>query len=141
MNLLEKISKAKINRPLTRADIHNLDNVLDKLFKDIGIDVNLKSKHFIKRIKERTKSGEISFDDLKQVFVGAYSKYKKEMVSKAQNEPGFNVVLQDLSKLLNVPIELGIDDTPNDDTPYELKAKTYIKKKDFLTTSQKWRTD
>jgi len=33
------------------------------------------SPHFISRVKERTKRGDVSFDDMKKIFTGAYNKY------------------------------------------------------------------
>jgi len=112
---------------ITRDDLVKLEELLDKMFKEIGIDVVLTTHHFLERINTLRGDGPIFLNDIKDIFQKAYRKYGQFL---AKQSPGFTATLQDAQTHMNVPFVIDFDRNKNE---LVMVAKTAMKTRNFRT--------
>lgn len=113
-------------RPLTDQDIAHVEQVLDRIWAALGIDVEF-SKHWKDRVNDTRNKRQITVDEILKLFNEAYKVYGKKI---AQQGPDFEGVLKDISTDLNVPFVLKWD---RDNEELDLVAKTIMRKDRFAT--------
>ena len=90
-------------------EVNTLELQLDNMFRSLGLDVEF-SRHFVQRILGR--DSDISIDDVTHAFSELKKKYKKRLLS-AKKKPGYEAVLKDFSKDLNVVFGIKGDELTN----------------------------
>ena len=119
---------------INRAQLGILEKSLDKLFKDVGIDVEF-SRHFFDRLNDKRNGKPIEFLELRDIFVKSYKKFKGIF---KQLKPGFEGVLNDVFSKLNIPFVIKYDRKNNE---MDLLAKTIMRKADFKTSDPKLKVE
>ena len=120
----------KLYEAISPEELDSIEAYADELFKIYDIDVEF-TKHFISRINDARNKKEISKEELLDLFKKAYEKHGEDI---SQQNPGFEAVLNDISKELNLPFVLQYDSN-NDEL--DLIAKTIMRKKNFQTSNPK----
>lgn len=128
--LRDRPKHTSYTQKITREDLVHLEQVLDKLFKTIGIDVVLTTTHFLQRVNDVRGEGEISLAQLSNIFKKAYQRYNRKIT---QQGPDFEGVLRDVQTNLNVPFVLSWD---RENEELDLVAKSAMRKKNFRTRNK-----
>lgn len=114
---------------LSRRDLDDVERNIDKVFADLGIDVEF-TRHFIDRVNDERNGKDITKDELEDLFLKTKQKYGQKIHSmKASHE----AVLTDLGTWINLPFVL--NKVGNE---LELVAKTVMRKKNFQTRTKKF---
>jgi hypothetical protein len=113
---------------LSRRDLDDVERNIDKVFADLGIDVEF-TRHFIDRVNDERNGKDITKDELEDLFIKAKEKYGRKIHSM---KPSHEAVLTDLGTWVNLPFVL--NKVGNE---LELVAKTVMRKKNFLTRTKK----
>jgi len=113
---------------VTKQELDKLEDVLDKLFSSLSIDIEF-TKHFLDRVNDERNIKQITISELEQLFRKEYSKYGSKIVKM---NPDSEAVLKDLHTDINVPFALHINFKTG---LLELIGKTTIRKKNFKTTN------
>lgn len=125
--------RATEQKRATKTQLTRLEKKLNVFYNTIGIDLDIDGKHFIKRIKERSKDDPITIDELRSLFRKIFNRHKATLVklSKDTSQKGnIEAVLKDLTSELNIPIVIEPSDDPK---PHEAEAKTIVRRNDFRT--------
>jgi len=115
--------------PVTAVDIKQLETFADRIFADVGIDVEF-TKHFMDRVNSERNAKPIVPAELTRLFKQERKRYGKPI---AQMGPDSEAVMRDLQTNINVPFALVLD-KGNDEL--DLIAKTVMRKKDFDTPNR-----
>ena len=114
---------------LTHSELQIVEDYADKLFKDIGIDVEF-TNHFFKRVNDLRNKKQITKEELMELFKDTRQKFGskiEELGADAQ------AVLHDIESNINMPFVLKWEGKELD-----LIAKTILRKKNFLTSNKKF---
>ena len=114
---------------VTAVDIKQLETFADRIFADVGIDVEF-TKHFMDRVNSERNDKPIVPAELTRLFKQERKRYGKPI---AQMGPDSEAVMRDLQTNINVPFALVLDKA-NDEL--DLIAKTVMRKKDFDTPNR-----
>ena len=115
--------------PVTAVDIKQLETFADRIFADVGIDVEF-TKHFMDRVNSERNEKPIVPAELTRLFKQERKRYGKPI---AQMGPDSEAVMRDLQTNINVPFALVFD---KDNDELDLIAKTIMRKKDFDTPNR-----
>ena len=113
---------------LSMKDLDDVERNIDKVFADIGIDVEF-TKHFIDRVNDERNGKDITKQELEDLFIKAKQKYGNKIHDM---KPSHEAVLTDVGTWVNLPFvinKVGKD--------LELVAKTVMRKKNFQTRTKK----
>ena len=122
---------ANNDRPVTRQELMQLEQYLDKMYASLGIDVEF-TRHFLDRVNDPRNQKQITVNELARLFKQHYHKHGKKI---AQLGPDAQAVLKDLSTNVNLPFVL---DWNRQTQELELIAKTVMRKKNFRTSNQEF---
>lgn len=120
----------ELNEKLSADEIKSVEDYADKLFSEVGLDVEF-SKHFKDRINDERNLKPISSAELIGLFKRAYSKSGKKI---AQLPVKAEAVIQDMRTDINTPFVIEYDPRSKE---LDLKMKTIMRKKNFQTTNPK----
>ena len=129
-SLLKFDSWKSINEKLSVDQIKTVEEYADKLFKEVGMDVEF-SKHFKDRLNDERNQKPISTAELIGFFKRAYEKSGKKI---SQLPVKAEAVIQDMRTDLNTPFVIEYDPKNKE---VDLKMKTIMRKKEFQTTNPK----
>ncbi len=119
---------------VTSKQLKSLEVVLDKVFANIGMDIEF-TKHFIQRINDPRNKEQITVKELALLFKKEYIRWGKKI---AQMGPDAEAVMKDLSSDINVPFKL---EWNNQTKELELVAKTIMRKKNFSTPNKQYKVE
>ncbi len=114
---------------VTAVDIQQLEQFADRIFANVGIDVEF-TKHFKDRVNSERNAKPIVPAALTRLFKQERKRYGKPI---AQMGPDSEAVMRDLQTDINVPFALTYD---KDNDELDLIAKTIMRKKDFSTPNR-----
>jgi hypothetical protein len=114
------------SREITSADLQKLEFYADKIFRNIGIDVEF-TRHFLDRANDERNVRQITLPELAVLFRDEYSKWGKKI---AQLGPDAEAVMKDMRSDINIPFALNWDSRNQE---LDLVAKTVMRKKNFRT--------
>ena len=114
---------------VTSVDIQQLEKFADRIFADVGIDVEF-TKHFLDRVNDERNDKPIVPAELTRLFKQERKRYGKPI---AQMGPDNEAVMRDLQTNINVPFALVLDKS-NDEL--DLIAKTVMRKDNFATPNR-----
>lgn len=114
---------------VTAVDIQQLEQFADRIFANVGIDVEF-TKHFKDRVNSERNAKPIVPAELTRLFKQERKRYGKPI---AQMGPDSEAVMRDLQTDINVPFALVFDKNNNE---LDLIAKTVMRKKDFDTPNR-----
>ena len=114
---------------VTSVDIQQLEKFADRIFADVGIDVEF-TKHFLDRVNDERNDKPIVPAELTRLFKQERKRYGKPI---AQMGPDSEAVMRDLQTNINVPFALVLDKS-NDEL--DLIAKTIMRKDNFSTPNR-----
>jgi hypothetical protein len=114
---------------VTAVDIKQLETFADRIFADVGIDVEF-TKHFMDRVNSERNEKPIVPAELTRLFKQERKRYGKPI---AQMGPDSEAVMRDLQTNINVPFALVLD---KDNDELDLIAKTIMRKSDFSTPNR-----
>src|SRR6056300_1711704 len=115
--------------PVTAVDMKQLETFADRIFADVGIDVEF-TKHFMDRVNSERNEKPIVPAELTRLFKQERKRYGKPI---AQMGPDSEAVMRDLQTNINVPFALVLD---KDNDELDLIAKTVMRKQNFDTPNR-----
>jgi len=113
---------------ITKSILNKVEEYADRLFKNVGIDVEF-TKHFLDRANDKRNKKQITFEELIRLFKRSYRKYGKTIPVLG---PDAEAVLNDMKTDINMPFVLKWNGKE-----LELVAKTIMRKKNFKTSDPK----
>ena len=113
---------------VTQADLNNLERVLDRLFKDLNIDIEF-TRHFLDRVNDARNKKGITIEELNALFTKAHNKHGTTLKNKPDD---FQAILKSIMTKINVPFVIKL----NKGGMIELVAKTVMRKADFKSSNQ-----
>jgi len=114
---------------VTAVDIQQLEQFADRIFANVGIDVEF-TNHFKDRVNSERNQKPIVPAELTRLFKQERKRYGKPI---AQMGPDSEAVMRDVQTDINVPFALVLD---KDNNELDLIAKTIMRKKDFSTPNR-----
>jgi hypothetical protein len=108
---------------VTRQQMIDFERIVDKLFKQFGIDFNF-TKHFRDRMGDDRNNPCINMKELANLIKKIYVKQGKSI----KDTKGAEAVIKDVQSNLNIPIAVNYD-SKNDE--FDVVMKTVMRKKDF----------
>jgi 5'(3')-deoxyribonucleotidase len=114
---------------VTAVDIQQLEQFADRIFANVGIDVEF-TKHFKDRVNSERNAKPIVPAELTRLFKQERKRYGKPI---AQMGPDSEAVMRDLQTDINVPFALVFDKENNE---LDLIAKTIMRKDNFTTPNR-----
>ena len=121
----------EVDQPVTQAQIDSLETVLDRVFAQVGIDVEF-TRHFLDRVNDERNVRQITIQELAVLFKKEFQKYAKPI---AQMGPDAQAVMKDMSSDINLPFVLNWNSGSG---MLELVAKTVMRKKDFKSSNKEF---
>ena len=121
----------EVDNPVTQTQIDALERALDKVFAQIGIDVEF-TRHFLDRANDERNVRQITLGELGQLFKKEFIKWGKPI---ARLGPDAEAVMKDLATDINIPFALNWNKGSG---MLELVAKTVMRKKNFSTPNQEF---
>jgi len=117
------ISEEKI----TKSDLNKLEDYLDKLFNQAGLDIQW-TKHFLDRVNDPRNKTQITIDELKEMYEAEYKKHAQRI---RNNKEKFEAILKDEGSEINIPFVLVWNERKGKRGQYEIVAKSIMRKKGF----------
>jgi len=114
---------------VTAVDIKDLEKFADRIFGQVGIDVEF-TRHFLDRVNDERNGKEIVPAELTRLFKQEHKRWAKPI---AQMGPDSEAVMKDLQTNINMPFALVLD-KENDEL--DLIAKTIMRKDNFTTPNK-----
>ena len=114
---------------VTQQQIDALERVLDKVFAQVGIDVEF-TRHFLDRVNDERNRKQITVKELALLFKKEFQRWGKEI---AKLGPDQEAVMKDLDSDINIPFALKWNGSE-----LELIAKTVMRKPNFRTTNKEF---
>ena len=114
---------------VTAVDIQQLEQFADRIFANVGIDVEF-TKHFKDRVNSERNAKPIVPAELTRLFKQERKRYGKPI---AQMGPDSEAVMRDLQTDINVPFALVLN---KDNDELDLIAKTIMRKDNFSTPNR-----
>lgn len=121
----------EVDAPVTQPQLDALEKVLDRVFAQLGIDVEF-TRHFLDRVNDERNIKQITLSELGQLFKKEFMKWGKPI---ARLGPDAEAVMKDLSSDINIPFALNWNKGSG---MLELVAKTVMRKKNFRTPNQEF---
>lgn len=118
----------EVDKPITQADIDQLEIFADRLFAKVGIDVEF-TRHFLDRVNDERNVRQITMSELTRLFKQEFKKWGKKI---AQLGPDAEAVMKDMTTDINMPFALRWDQNNQE---LDLIAKTVMRKDDFRTSN------
>ena len=120
----------KLKENMTSDQIKSVEEYADKLFQELGLDVEF-TKHFKERLNDPRNKKPISPAELIGMFKRAFLKSGKKI---SEMPPQAQAVIQDMRTNLNSPFVIEYDPRSKE---LDLTMKTIMRKKDFQTSNDK----
>jgi len=117
--------------PITEFELKQLEEILDKMYATLGMDVEF-THHFLNRVNDPRNKHQITIEELFKLFQEELKVYGKKI---AQAGPNFQAVMNDISTLLNVPFVLNWNARKGE---LDVVAKTVMRKDNFKTPDEKF---
>ena len=114
---------------VTQPELNSLEAKLDNMYAVLNIDVDF-SRHFMDRVNDRRNGEQITIEELQKIFTEVFKRYKNRL---AQEAPGFEAVMNDISTELNIPF---VFDWDNKNKERDMVAKTVMRKSNFQTPDE-----
>lgn len=114
---------------VTQQQIDALERVLDKVFAQVGIDVEF-TRHFLDRVNDERNRKQITVKELAMLFKKEFQRWGKDI---AKLGPDQEAVMKDLDSDINIPFALKWNGSE-----LELIAKTVMRKPNFRTTNKEF---
>lgn len=114
---------------VTAVDIKDLEKFADRIFGQVGIDVEF-TRNFLDRVNDERNGKEIVPAELTRLFKQEHKRWAKPI---AQMGPDSEAVMKDLQTNINMPFALVLD-KENDEL--DLIAKTIMRKDNFTTPNK-----
>lgn len=118
----------EVDKPITQADIDQLEIFADRLFAKVGIDVEF-TRHFLDRVNDERNVRKITMSELTRLFKQEFKKWGKKI---AQLGPDAEAVMKDMTTDINMPFALRWDQNNQE---LDLIAKTVMRKNNFKTSN------
>lgn len=118
-----------INEHLSQDQMSEVEKYADRLFKELGLDVEF-SKHFRERLNDPRNNKPITSAELIGIFKRAYQKSGKKI---SEMPPNAEAVLQDMRTDINTPFIIEYDKKNRE---LDLVLKTIMRKKNFTSTNE-----
>lgn len=118
-----------ISENISSEQLTVVEEYADKLFKEIGLDVEF-SRHFKERLKDPRNEKPITSAELIGLFKRAYQKSGKKI---AEMPPSAEAVLKDMRTDINTPFVIEYDRRNGE---LDLVLKTIMRKKNFMTSNK-----
>jgi hypothetical protein len=115
--------------PVSAVDIKNLEKFADRIFGQVGIDVEF-TRHFLDRVNDERNGEPIVPAELTRLFKQEHKRWGKPI---AQMGPDSEAVMRDLQTNINMPFALVWDNNNNE---LDLIAKTIMRKDNFTTPNR-----
>ena len=132
MNKFDEIYNNILLENISKPELDKLESMLDKIFTRAGIDINF-TRHFLDRVNDKRNGKPITIEELKEIFLKSYNKYKPEL-EKLPND--FEAVLNDVQTDINLPFVLKYDSKNKE---MDLVSKTVMRKPNFKTRNKKYK--
>jgi hypothetical protein len=116
---------------ISKQQLDKIEQVLDKLFAEIDIDIEF-SNHFLDRLNDARNKKQITVDELMKIYADTFSKYGTRI---AKMKSGAEAMLKDISTDINIPFVLSLDKKTG---TLDMTAKTVMRKKDFKTQTKRF---
>ncbi len=116
------------NREVTANDLKKLEYYVDKIFSNVGIDVEF-TRHFLDRVNDQRNVKQITLPELAVLFRDQYRRWGKKI---AQLGPDAEAVMKDMRSDINIPFVLKWN---RQNQELELVAKTVMRKPNFRTSN------
>ena len=114
--------------PITRVQLNIIEKALDKLFSDVGVNLEF-TKHFLERLNDSRNKNQINVQELTKIYKQVHDKYGEKLGHATKGELVDNII-KSVSTMINVPIALTYD-RKNDEVV--MTMKTVMRKKNFLS--------
>ena len=112
--------------PITKVQLSIIEKALDKLFKDVGVNIEF-TKHFHDRLNDLRNIEQISVQELTKIYKEVHDKYGEELGHATKGEL-VDEIIKSIKSMVNIPIAL----TYNRKTDMvDVTAKTIMRKKNF----------
>ena len=121
----------EVDKPVTQQQLDSLEQVLDRVFAQLGIDVEF-TRHFLDRVNDERNIKQITLSELGQLFKKEFMRWGKPI---ARLGPDAEAVMKDLATDINIPFALNWNKATG---MLELVAKTVMRKKNFRTPNQEF---
>jgi hypothetical protein len=121
----------EVDQQVSQAQLDALEKVLDRVFAQIGIDVEF-TRHFLDRVNDERNVRQITISELAQLFKKEFVKWGKPI---ARLGPDAEAVMKDLATDINIPFALKWNSASS---MLELVAKTVMRKKNFRTPNKEF---
>lgn len=122
------------NEPISRSQLKVIENVLDKLFASLKIDVVF-TKHFFDRLNDRRNKRQITPCELIEIYKSLYQKFGVK-ISKTSRE--IEKLITSITSNINIPVKLEYDRNTKE---VNMVAKTIMRKKGFKSDTSRWSVD
>jgi hypothetical protein len=121
----------EVDQQVSQAQLDALEKVLDRVFAQIGIDIEF-TRHFLDRVNDERNVRQITISELAQLFKKEFVKWGKPI---ARLGPDAEAVMKDLATDINIPFALKWNSASS---MLELVAKTVMRKKNFRTPNKEF---
>lgn len=121
----------EVDREVTQQELDALEKVLDRVFAQLGIDVEF-TRHFLDRVNDERNLKQITIQELAQLFKKEFVKWGKPI---ARLGPDAEAVMKDLASNINIPFALNWNKGSG---MLELVAKTVMRKRNFRTPNKEF---
>ena len=112
--------------PITKAQLGQLERLLDQLFQKVGLDIEF-TRHFFDRVNDRRNRVQITTDELGAIFKEVHQRHASAIKGHGKD---WEAVITDLNTDINVPFVLNWNAHKG---MLELVTKTVMRKRGFKT--------
>lgn len=114
-------------------DLRYAEQIIDRLFHDLGIDVEW-STHFVDRLEGREQ--DVTREELVLAFKKLREKYSRRLLSAKDRQREFVAVLKDMASDLNIPFSIDYNKVNPENNKYVMRGITIMRKnpRDFKTS-------
>jgi len=115
---------------MSYSEMKSVEHYADDLFRALGVDITLRG-HFFDRLNDKRNGREITVKEMIHLFNATFNRYGEKIANMAK---GQEAVIFDHTTNINMPFLIQFD---NRTGMMELIAKTVMRKKKFLTRTEK----
>lgn len=116
---------------ITKQQLQVIERHLDKLFKDLDIDVEF-SSHFLDRLNDVRNGEPITVGELIDIYTNVHKDYGKELVIN-KSEKQIEKVIKSINTHINIPFILRWNRSKK---MIEMLSKTIMRKSNFTTSNK-----